>query len=294
MIIKEADDRAHDIKTLEALLTHPDADVVICKKITQQIKKIRVGLKGEKEAAYHINLHIRDSENWATIHDFRFQHADGFTQIDHLMINRCMEILVCESKYWANGIAINEHGEFISFYGKKAIGIKSPLEQVRRQRIFLQNMIMDKTIEVPRRFGISIKPNFHNAVLVSTNARITRPENQIEGIDSIIKADQISSFINKKAENGSSVLTVLKTISRQSLEDFANHVASFHKSQETDWHRKFGLTKSIPEMEEPLDDGHITKHKCESCNALLPIKVARYCWFNKDKFHNKLYCRACQ
>lgn len=294
MIIKEADDRAHDIKTLEALLTHPDADVIICKKITQQIKNIRVGLKGEKEAAYHINLHMRESANWATIHDIRFQNANSVTQIDHLMINRCMEIWVCESKYWANGVAINEHGEFISFYGKKAIGIQSPLEQSLNQRMFLQKMIRDKVIKAPRRFGLSIKPEFHNAVLVSTNARITRPKNQVDGLDSIIKADQISSYINKKAENGVSRLSILKTISSQSLEEFATHIASLHKPQRTDWAAKFGLAKVIPEIKEVVDDGPITKHKCDSCSTLLPIKVARYCWFNKDKFDSKLYCRNCQ
>lgn len=34
-----------------------------------------------------------------------------------------MEIYVCESKRFGEGIAINEHGEFAAFYQGKAYGI---------------------------------------------------------------------------------------------------------------------------------------------------------------------------
>jgi len=294
VIVKEVDDRAQDIKTLEALLTHPDAGTATRKKITQQIKNIQVGLKGERDAAYHINFHLKDSKNWAVIHGIRLEHAGRVAQIDHLLINRGMEIWLCETKYWGNGIAINEHGEFTSFYRKIPKGIPSPLEQNRNHVAFFKKMIRDKAVAVPRRLGVSIKPDILSTVLVSTNARITRPNAKIDGLDSIIKSDQIASYIDKRVETETSFLSILKIISSQSLERFAAQFTSLHKPHESDWAAKFELSKATSPVKVGVDDGPMTKHKCSSCDMLVPLKVARYCWFNKDKFDSKIYCRICQ
>jgi hypothetical protein len=44
-------------------------------------------LKGEKEAAYHIDFHLKDSRHWAVIRDMRVEWNKRVAQIDHLSID---------------------------------------------------------------------------------------------------------------------------------------------------------------------------------------------------------------
>lgn len=127
MLIKSADDRESDIKILESLLNHPSASALTKRNIEKEIKAIRSGVKGEKDAAYQIEYYYGNGKNWAVIHDLRIEHKGRVAQIDHLLINRLMEIWVCESKHFNQGVSINEQGEFVSFFGAKAFGIPQAL-----------------------------------------------------------------------------------------------------------------------------------------------------------------------
>ena len=108
MVIKPADSRNGDLETLQSLLQHPDATADRKRKIEQEIRTLQSGLKGEREAAYEINFHYGPSRNWAIIHDLRIEHDGRAAQIDHLLINRVLEVYVCESKRFAEGIAITD------------------------------------------------------------------------------------------------------------------------------------------------------------------------------------------
>lgn len=240
MIIKNACDRAEDIKCLKSLVNHPQTTTAIRTRILQQIQSIGKGVRGEKSAAYHINFDIKDSKNWAVIHDIRLENAGRVAQIDHILINRLMEIWVCESKYWAKGIAINEYGEFTSFYDKP-IGIPSPLEQNRNHITLLQQMFNEKVVDVPLRGGmLPIKPSLFSAVLVSTNVRIDRPKTKIEGLESVMKADQFMSHVVK--HNHRPAVSMFKAISSAKLETFASNLAEAHIPLEMNWAARFGLT----------------------------------------------------
>ena len=57
MLIKSADDRESDIKILESLLNHPSASALTKRNIEKEIKAIRSGVKGEKDAAYQIEYY---------------------------------------------------------------------------------------------------------------------------------------------------------------------------------------------------------------------------------------------
>lgn len=129
MIIKSADDKSPQIAALQTIFARPDITVDTKKRIEQEIKNIKAGLKGEHEAAYEMNFHYKDSDNWALIHDLRIECDGRVAQIDHIVINRLMEMWVCESKNFSEGIAINEHGECSQFYANKPRGIASPFEQ---------------------------------------------------------------------------------------------------------------------------------------------------------------------
>lgn len=50
MILKKADDKAADLKALEALLARPGITAEQSKRIEQQLRNMRSGIKGEAEA----------------------------------------------------------------------------------------------------------------------------------------------------------------------------------------------------------------------------------------------------
>lgn len=98
MLIKSADDKAKDLEILQTLLSHPAASPEIKRKIEQESRFIKSGVVGEKEAAYEIEFHYGSSKNWAIIHDLRIEHQGRVAQIDHILVNRFLDVWVCESK----------------------------------------------------------------------------------------------------------------------------------------------------------------------------------------------------
>lgn len=183
MLIKAIDDKTKDIDALKLLAARPDTSADTRKKVEQEIRNIQSGIKGEAEAAYEIEFYYGASKNWMTLHDLCLECEGRVAQIDHLLINRFLEIYVCESKRFAEGIAVTEQGEFAAFHGGKAYGIPSPFEQNKRHMAVLESVFKCGQVAPPKRFGITVSPTLNGLVLVSKNARIGRPKTKIEGID---------------------------------------------------------------------------------------------------------------
>jgi hypothetical protein len=97
MIFKEKDSIADQLQELETALQQPLADRDR-QRLEKELALRRAGLKGEEEAAYHINFHLKNNPNWAVIHDLRLEWNRRVAQIDHLLISRLLEIYVVESK----------------------------------------------------------------------------------------------------------------------------------------------------------------------------------------------------
>ena len=98
----------------------------------KEFKILKSGNQGEQNSAYFIDFYYKDSQNWAIIHDLRIEH-DGLTaQIDHLLLNRCLDFYVLETKHYARGIKITEYGEFLVEYQNNYVAIESPIEQNKR------------------------------------------------------------------------------------------------------------------------------------------------------------------
>lgn len=304
MLIKSADDKTRDIETLQGLLNHRSASADAKRKIEQEIRFIQSGAKGERDAAYEIEFHYGSSKNWAIIHDLRIEHDGRVAQIDHILINRFLEVWVCESKRFAEGIAINEHGECAAFFSGKPYGVPSPFEQNRKHLTVLKAICESDEVALPKRLGFAIKPDIRSLVLVSKNARITRPKTHVDGLDEILKVDQIKARIDKSIDVNNNPLAMAKIIGSDTLEDFALQLKALHKPITFDWHAKFGLSKEPVEQESTFVDESAAKPKvetekksklvCISCGAPVTYSIAKFCWFNKPRFGGNVYCMDCQ
>lgn len=316
MIIKHADNRNRDIDELNALLTLPYVDAATQKKIQEEIQRIRSGIKGENDAAYIINFHYGDhSKNWAVIHDLRVEYQGRVAQIDHLLINRLMEIYICESKNLNEGIAINEYGEFTAFYQGKPRGIESPVEQNKRHRLLLKKMFNDGEIELPTRLGLKMKPRFRPLILMGKSARITRPKNsKADYLEQIIKADQIRETIENdtKKIGLADGIGIVKIISTDTLYDFAENIAAAHIPAEYNWKKRFGIIVPVPKATapkqaqaapQPVPQPAVSEVKpkpaskrpiCPDCGKTLTQKNIDFCQNDKTRFQGKVYCFNCQ
>ena len=308
MLIKKADDKTKDIEILRTLLENPAATSETKKRVETEIRNISSGIKGEQDAAYEIDFHYGSSKNWAVIHDLRVEHKGRVAQIDHLLINRFLDFWVCESKRFSEGIAINEQGECAMFWNGKPQGIPSPFEQNSKHIAVLKAACDDGAIALPKRLGFAIKPSFYGLVVVSKNARVTRPKVKGWWDDGITKADQVKAKIEKSFDSDNNPLVMAKLISSETLEDFARSLLCHHERASFDWHAKFGLPKDVrpplsnpppeitPSPDNPATPAELKKSKlaCTSCGVIVEMKVARFCWFNKTKFGGSIYCMDCQ
>lgn len=310
MIIKQSDNREYDLNELNRLLNLPHISTDTKRKIQQEIIKIQFGLKSEKEAAYNIDFYYGDSKRWMIIHDLRLEYKGQVAQIDHLILNRFMEIYVCESKHFSEGIAINEHGEFSAYYQGKAYGISSPIEQNNRHIEVLNKIFKAEKVDLPVRLGVSMKPKLLSLILVGNNAMIRRPKNgkNVDDLDRIIKNEQVFKRINKDIDEDynplSLVSSMAKVISVETLREFAENLAALHTPIQTDWQARFGISDTVTQPENPPPSPIQAaetpqtetpkRYFCAACQKTVTEKVAKYCWQHKTRFHGKVYCYDCQ
>lgn len=306
MLIKERDNHDADLETLRGLL---QCQVTAKQRflIEREIKCIGSGARGEEGSAYYINFRYKDNENWAVIHDLRLEHQGFVAQIDHLLINRFLDIYVLESKNHYYGVKITPEGEFLVWNGKTNVAIESPIEQNNRHIELLEKMVQATGI-LPTRLGIPISPSFLSFVMVAPNSRVTRPAKSKFNFDMVIKADALVSSIDKRADGVSPtgiVSSLAKMVSRETLETFARKLVRFHRPSKIDFASKFGV--SVVEASTPKVQSEVTVQTttvaesvpkkgvtCESCGAAVDGKVVFYCRIHKERFGGRVLCRSCQ
>src|SRR5699024_2639162 len=110
MLIKQADDQTVQLETLERLAKGKGPKA---RQAAEELRRRKAGVKGERESAYLIGFEYEHSPNWAVIHDLRLEHDGRVAQIDHVLINRWMDVYVLETKHVHAGIKITEEGEFL-------------------------------------------------------------------------------------------------------------------------------------------------------------------------------------
>lgn len=304
---------------LEALMTRPEARRHDIERLRGEIDAIILGDMSESKAAYVLDVHFGASRNWAVIHDLRIE-LDGLTaQIDHLLINRMLEIWVLESKRLANGIRVQDNGECLTFRGKIPIAIESPIEQNRRHVKMLQRLLDSGAVPLPRRLGMIIKPRLRSLVLIS-DGRITRPRVPVPGIESLIRTDLLVSHVETAYEKGS-LLDLAKLIGSETLESVGTQLAGLHQPIEYDWERRFRLngakaasSRLAPAKPAPCNPAAanpkvVSLHpkpapmpavakppagQCDGCAAPVSSGVRNYCRKNPERFGHLTLCMDCQ
>ena len=317
MLLKTLEDHTEDLAILNSFLDNPKIPKDIKSKIMFGIKKIQAGLKAQKEAAYNIEFALKDTGGDFIIHDLRLEINGKVAQIDHLILNRFLQVYVCETKNFSEGVSYNEQLEFTSFYNNKPYAIPSPIEQNNKHINILKLTVEKNGIQLPKRLGFTMPLKFISLILVSNTARITRANTKIDC--EIIKNEAFGSVYC--TEKQTQVSELFKIVSCETVEDIAKKLVKLHKPIKFNWIDKFGvreylnnspiehapavMTKQKIDIVEPLKNETIPtveseiknapkSQVCAICQTPIDNSVAFWCRKNKVKFNNQLLCRENQ
>ena len=220
------------------------------KSIEAEIRKVRAGLKGEREAAHYIDATLAGSENWAVIHGLRLETPYGVTQLDHVILGRTMMAFVLETKHFRDGLKITEEGEFLrwSNYERRYQAMASPLMQCDRHEVGLTNFFKANPV-YPTRLGMRLNPDIKSLVLVNPEATLLRPAKF--DTSKVVKADQFFQAMQKEFDK-LGVFGVLgkvtQMVSSSTLREVAQKLAAHDKPIEIDYAGKLGVRTAVLEV----------------------------------------------
>ncbi len=299
MILKEKDSIAPQLEQLEQLARLPNLSEQQLAKVDKEIRILKSGNSGELDSAYFIDFYFRDTPNWVVVHDFRIENNGFVAQIDHLIINRTLDIYVLETKHYANGIKVNDRGEFLVSFQKNYRSIESPIAQNHRHVKVLHSLLARENI-LPKRLGFTLQPNLRPYILVSPKSRIIRPQSTVFNTDMLIKADEFYKLTQDNIDNDSLLATAgafARIVSRESLQEIGEKLLGYHQPFKIDYSTKLGISAPQEPQSAKLDpavDRVQSKYYCYTCKNAISEKVGLFCFSNKKRFKGKAYCFECQ
>lgn len=246
MILKDADDKFPALARVETLLKAGRIPPGKVEAVKQALRVAHAGIKGERECAYQLDFHARDSTRAAVIHDLRLELEDGrVAQIDHLVLHHSYRFYILETKHFTHGIKITEQGEFLRWndWKKTFEGIPSPIEQNNRHALVVARAM--------RGLGLP-DPVIRNFVLISDRARIDRPKHFDTSM--VVKADQFLTAMQADLDAANPLGIIggfLTSTLKGSVEEIGQKLVALHRPKEFDLLGSLGIVPLPPHLAKP-------------------------------------------
>lgn len=315
MLTKSADDKSKRLALLQDLQKSPLLDARQKEWLRDELRRCKYGIDGEREAAFYLDRHYKDSQNNVLLHDLRFQVDGDVAQIDHLLINRTGYMVLIETKNYSGDVEVNDHGEFTVRYGRERFGIPSPFEQSRRQARVLARLL--ERLEIGSR--TDKLPDFHNVVMMHPKAIIKRPSPKTFDTGFLIKADQFLAWHEKLVEgirSGALIKALFNMRSLETIQEWGEKLKRQHRPQDPltlpDFMQprphpphvaepvqpmpKATAVPLAPTVQEPAPAVAPVAKKliCAHCGIKISYPEGKFCWNNANRFGGLQYCREHQ
>lgn len=313
MLIKQADDKTKRLRLLEELQASPVLDDRQRGWLRDEYWRVKRGIEGETDAAFHIDSLLRDGENIAVLHDVRLIVDEEVAQIDHLVFNRLLDFILVETKCYRGHLQINEAGEFsVRYDSGKRFGVPSPLAQSERHARILAKLL--DRLEITGRLGT--QPKFHHVVMLHPKATIERPEAKRFDTSNVIKADQFAQWRAQWVDKGSTLgafASLLNVRGKDTLRDWAEKLSRQHQPVDLlalpDFMRPRGTTRadavSVPASASPIAEAaqptaaeaatsSSRRLVCARCNIKITYAEGKFCWNHPQRFGGLQFCREHQ
>jgi len=286
MILKDKDSLDGRIGTLERALARANGKGER-PRLERDLAILRAGIRGEEEGAYLIDFELRDSPNWAVIHDLRLEWKERVAQIDHLVLDRFLNAYVVESKNYRSKVR-HANGGWERLVYNHWEGIPCPGEQNRRHIIVLEGMISDLRL-APMRLGVPMGLAYINVVAVGSTCSV------VGEFPKGVRVMRMDQMVRQFRSDDTSLLTTFKLVSADKLQDFAANLVVEHKPAPAP---EPALRQDAPACcaakTQPSGATAATPAPCESCGGALSGAEAYFCRMNKARFAGMLLCRRCQ
>ena len=321
MLIKSADDKSKRLELLRSLQASPRLDARQKAWLRDEWGRTTRGIQGERDAAFHIDHHFKDSDTHVVLHDLRLVLDGEVAQIDHLLINRLFHFYLFETKCFNGEVTINDRGEFsVCYPGEARFGVPSPLEQSRRHERLLAKLLD----QLGLRGRLGTQPTFHHAVLLHPKAIIHRPPREVFDTDSVVKADQIRDwherYVQRHIGLGRALASAVNLVSVDTMVEMGRQIARQHRPRSPLELPDFMAPRPEPTSPpakvqakpeaatrppasaapaaEPAasspDPALKRRLICVSCGEKISFAEGKFCWNQEARFGGFQYCRTHQ
>jgi hypothetical protein len=245
-------------------------------------KFLKAGQHAEKQMAFYLHQEFKDAQDILVLNGIRLEHDNDSHQIDHLIIHK-YGIIIIESKSVFGTIKINDFGEWLRLDYK--IGMASPIEQGKRQAIFLYKYLNESRLEAPYNpiMNVFRKTTFDDMpidilIAISDSGIINRPRKfQTENI---LKADRIVGKIKEiigdyqKQDRLFNMQPIRLKFKPETMTDLAKYLKGKHAPLITT------KDKDIPPISRPVK----VELRCNKCGSdSINILYGKYGYYFKCK-----------
>ena len=243
MLIKDRDPAEKALEQLSELLS---LNISATKKflIERELKRLNPQRNGSHSPSHFINFYCEECPDWAIIHDLKIESNGFAAHIDHLLINKFLDIHLFESRNYNDNIKITANGEFLVFDGRQYQSVNSPLDENEKRIQVLTDLLVENNI-LPKRMGVSLKPKISSYVLVSPGAKVIRPPDSVYDTSSVVSADYLTKTLLKQLKRLKRTFDRIKRLPKafkpETLAKVAAKLAAMNKPQLIDYRRIFCL-----------------------------------------------------
>ena len=243
MLIKDRDPAEKAIEELTDLLS---LNLSPSKKflVERELKRLKPQANGGQTASHFINFYCADCLDWAIIHDLKLECNGYAAHIDHILINKFLDIHLFESRSYNYNVKITADGEFLVFDGHQYQSVESPLEANQKRIQVLSDVLAENKI-LPKRLGLPFKPKINSYVLVSPGADVLRPPETVYDTSSVITADYLTKTLLRHLQRikrtFEKIKRLPKAIKPETLAKAATKLAALNKPSLIDYRRIFCL-----------------------------------------------------
>ena len=248
MIIKDRDPAENAVEQLTDLLS---LDLSAAKKflIERELKRLSPQKNGSHSPAHFINFYCEECPDWAIIHDLKIESNGFAVHIDHLLINKYLDLHLFESRNYNDNIKITADGEFLVFDGNQYQAVNSPLEENEKRIQVLADLLVENKI-LPKKMGIALKPRISSYVLVHPAANVIRPPEAVYDTSSVVSADYLTKTLLRQLERLKKTFLRIKSLPKafkaDTLAKVAARLAAMNKPNLINYRRIFCLEDLKP------------------------------------------------
>ncbi|MFP4079297.1 MAG: hypothetical protein ACLFTM_01445 [Ectothiorhodospira sp.] len=260
MLIKQPDDRSPHLMELERIKeAYPDHAGMVDSEM------LRIYLKDALHMfAESADLHLGElSNDVAVLHDLRLSMGEQVVEIDHLLINRSLQITLVDSGFMgAERVKVNALGEVFvwSEEGQEWVGVRRAFPELFEKADLLEKILAAEPW--PRRLGMRLSHSIEVCLVLADDDEVD-VENVSRWGDRVFK---LSEFVRhyererlKKIALSQGLVNAAQAafnrVNQETLQRIAQGLADLHEFEPMDYMERWGLdrippaTESAPEKE---------------------------------------------